>query len=191
MLREWLPVCLFWWFHSMVTFIQQILSSELHYMLCCVWPGLTNCFPWYFVWATLLYQLVSFVQKVEPSKSTTLFGIFKCHWFGGFVGKNAATDLGFCSPIYIVAVAKPVASKGFQNTNRDDKMEWTKYLTEGCMTLSEHGILNKFHRLPVPCSWCSFLDLLLVQFGFKYEWLITETHSLFFGFVLQRQIKLR
>lgn len=111
--------------------------------------------------------------------------------WGDSWGKNAATDLGFCSPIYIVAVTKPVASKGFQNTNRDDKMEWTKYLTEGCMTLSEHGILNKFHRLPVPCSWCSFLDLLLVQFGFKYEWLITETHSLFFGFVLQRQIKLR
>lgn len=147
MLREWLPVCLFWWFHSMVTFIQQILSSEFYYMLCCVWPGLTNCFPWYFLWATLLYQLVSFVQKVEPQKSTTLFGIFKCHYFGGFVGKNAATHLGFFSPVYIVVITKPVASKDFQNTNRDDKMKWTKYLTEGCVTLSEHGILNKFHHL--------------------------------------------
>lgn len=42
------------------------------------------------------------------------------------------------------------ASKGFQNTSWGGKMEWTKYLTEDCMTLSEHGILNKFHRLPVP-----------------------------------------
>lgn len=71
-----------------------------------------------------------------------------CNWSGYFAHQH----------MLWLQCSNPVASEGFQNTDRDDRMEWTKYLTEGCMTLSEHSILNKFHRFPVPCSWCCFFE---------------------------------
>lgn len=64
--------------HSMATFILSSARGSAMY----VWPGLTNCFPGGVFWVALLYQLVSLVQKVEPSASTTLFGILECHCFG-------------------------------------------------------------------------------------------------------------
>lgn len=53
-----------------------------------------------------LYLLVSFVQQLEPSGSTSLFGIFKDRYSLRAAGKNSAAELGLCSPACAVVVTE-------------------------------------------------------------------------------------
>lgn len=157
MLRGWLPVCFILIIPRHGNIHSESIASELYYMLC--WNGQdshtvsTDHFsrsPCCTNWCPLCRMLSLRNQQLflEFSSATIL-------WDSWGRALQLLCDFAHQHMLWLQR-NNPVASKAFQNTNQDDKMERTKYLTEGCMTLSEHGILNKFHHLPVPCSWCCF-----------------------------------